>query len=111
MAALSRASTKWAAAEGAKEQARQRRDKQVADATARADERMRAALEELEEKQDELLREVLALEGASTKEIATALGVPSRRVNAARGTSATGSPSRAEAVASDQAGEQVGAVA
>ena len=56
----------------------------IARARRRASDRYDKEVAEIEQGRQELIREVLGLEGATTREVATWLGVSSRKVNSWR---------------------------
>lgn len=82
--ALADLADRWAATDGKLEQAAARRDEMIARARRRASDRYDKEVAEIEQGRQELIREVLGLEGATTREVATWLGVSSRKVNSWR---------------------------
>ena len=82
--ALADVADRWAATNEKLERAAVKRDEAIERARLRATDRYGKEVAGIEEEQHELIREALGLEGATTREIATWLGVSSRKVNSWR---------------------------
>lgn len=82
--ALADVADRWAATDEKLERAAVKRDEAIERARQRATDRYDKEVAGIEEEQHELIREALGLEGATTREIATWLGVSSRKVNSWR---------------------------
>lgn len=79
--ALADVADRWAATDERLERAAVKRDEAINRARQRAIDRYEIEVSHIEAGRQELIREALALEGATTKEVATWLGVSSRKVN------------------------------
>lgn len=82
--ALADVADRWAATDEKLERAAAKRDEAIERARQRATSRYDKEVADIEEEQHELIRDALGLEGATTREIATWMGVSSRRVNSWR---------------------------
>ncbi len=82
--ALARIADEWDALGSRLERAAKRRDVTIERAREKADARYVREEFDVEQERVRLVREALALEGASTKEIAQWLGLSSRKVNSLR---------------------------
>lgn len=82
--ALADVADRWAATDERLERAAVKRDEAIDRARQRAIDRYEIEVSHIEAGRQELIREALALEGATTKEVATWLGVSSRKVNSWR---------------------------
>ena len=82
--ALADVADRWAATDERLERAASKRDETIERARQRATDRYDKEVAHIEEGRQELIREALNLEGATTREVATWLGVSSRKVNSWR---------------------------
>ena len=82
--ALADVADRWAATDQKLERAAAKRDEAIERARQRETSRYDKEVAGIEEEQHELIREALGLEGATTREIATWMGVSSRKVNSWR---------------------------
>lgn len=82
--ALADVADRWAATEDKLERAAAKRDETIDRARRRAIDRYGKEVAKIEQGRQDLIREALSLEGATTKEVATWLGVSSRTVNSWR---------------------------
>lgn len=79
--ALADVADRWAATDERLERAASKRDETIDRARQRAIDRYDKEVAHIEAGRQELIREALGLEGATTREIATWLGVSNRKVN------------------------------
>lgn len=82
--ALADVADRWVATDERLERAAAKRDETIERARQRATDRYDKEVAHIEEGRQELIREALGLEGATTREVATWLGVSSRKVNSWR---------------------------
>ena len=82
--ALADVADRWAATEDKLERAAAKRDETIDRARHRAIDRYGKEVAKIEQGRQDVIREALSLEGATTKEVATWLGVSSRTVNSWR---------------------------
>lgn len=82
--ALADVADRWAATDEKLERAAAKRDDAIERARQRAADRYDKEVADIEKGRQDLIREALDLEGATTREIATWLGVSSRKVNSWR---------------------------
>lgn len=79
--ALADVADRWAATDERLERAASKRDETIDRARQRAIDRYDKEVAHIEAGRQELIREALGLEGATTREVATWLGVSNRKVN------------------------------
>ena len=82
--ALADVADRWVATDERLERAASKRDETIDRARQRAIDRYDKEVAHIEAGRQELIREALGLEGATTREVATWLGVSSRKVNSWR---------------------------
>ena len=82
--ALADVADRWVATDERLERAAAKRDETIDRARQRAIDRYDKEVAHIEAGRQELIREALGLEGATTREVATWLGVSSRKVNSWR---------------------------